>query len=135
VQVPKAMLRLIGVLSTVLAAWALLYLGFSLALSPHRASGTAPHSMPTLYVMPIAVIAINIAIAWSGWSFVQGEAAAVPLFALACACTYTLPILVRHYARNPDIGRGVAAASGITLGGAYDQLASGFSIWAPLSAF
>jgi hypothetical protein len=130
----KIVLRLIGLLSIALAAFGLIYIGISLLLSafPNRLTNNPPYFLPTFYVMAAAVVLIEVAIAWSGWSFVKGNVARVFPFIVACACTEALPIIVRRLADHPSIGHSIAAATGISTGGIYLQWAIRFPIWAPL---
>lgn len=131
---PKQILRLIGLVSIVLAGWALLYVGISMLLTPHSVSDPSPYFLRTFYVMATVVVVINIALAWSGWQFVKGKFSGVPpfVFVLACACAYLLPTAVRYFANFPSFGHSVAGATGIALGGMLFQWKTEFPILAPL---
>jgi hypothetical protein len=135
-RILKPILRLIGLLSIVLAAWALLYIGLSLLFTPgilaHPKAPLPPHFAPTFYVMAAATTLISIAMAWSGWAFVKGNVARVFPFVLACACVDLLPIIVRQLADHLSIGHSITAATGVTLGGFSEQWTVRFPIWAPL---
>jgi hypothetical protein len=132
----KFILRLIGLLSMVLAACALIYIGMSLLIAPgiiaHPKTPLPPHFVPTFYVMAAAAVILSIAMAWSGWAFAKGDVARVLPFVLACACLDALPVIVRRLAGNPNIGHSIARATGITMGGFHEQWAIRFPIWAPL---
>lgn len=137
----KNILRLIGAIAIICAAFGLYYNGssivvsFSGAFTEGESRHDTPYFYPAFYIMSaICILCYSLLIVF-GVQFIRGRAFRVEWFITLVLFEIVYFFSIGMLWLVPGIGMSVAAATGVANGGLMVQFLILFPLWAPLLAF
>ena len=125
-------LRLIGILTIVLAIAAILKIVYVAVLAPVRIHSPPPHFWLAFAAISLAILIANGVLAWCGYFMLRARIIWLVPFVAVCAALYFLPRVIGHLWSSKEYGMGVAAATGITLFSIAPQQQIFFFVWVPI---
>jgi hypothetical protein len=133
---PKIVIRVIGILSVILACLGLWYnaSSFFFVLRSFEYDSETPYFKPAFFIMSFVCVACYIALLIMGIEFVRLKGRFRHMFAglliFEVAYFISIPFLSMFPVRNFTIS--VAAATGVANGGLMFQFITLFPLWAPI---